>query len=188
MSLTDKNLSKSNVLTANDWVEIAEYELAKAGISAVRVEPLAKKLKVTKGSFYWHFSGRQELFQKILTNWRTRSTNAIIERLSDSDLSHKAQLKQLFLIPQKNSKQNHAAALERAIRNWSQSDSNVTKTTKEVDNHRLKFISGNFEKLGYSKQKATLKAACFYYTMQGVRAVGIDDSDTHLEEIFELLL
>ena len=55
MDLIEKNPSQSNKLTAQDWLDIAESELAKSGITAVRVEPLAKKLKVTKGSFYWHF-------------------------------------------------------------------------------------------------------------------------------------
>jgi AcrR family transcriptional regulator len=180
--------SQSGKLTAKDWLKMAEFELSKSGISAVRVEPLAKKLKVTKGSFYWHFSSRKELFEKLLTDWRIRSTNAIIERLNNANLTPKERLKELFLLPQKNLNHANGGALELAIRNWSQSDTTVKKTIKEIDTHRLAFISDNFEALGYDKCQAELKASCFYYTMQGFKVVGIDQSNEHLEQIFEILL
>ncbi|PCI55152.1 MAG: TetR family transcriptional regulator [Gammaproteobacteria bacterium] len=188
MSAVVEKPSQPSKLTAKDWLKMAEFELSKSGISAVRVEPLAKKLKVTKGSFYWHFSSRKELFEKLLTDWRIRSTNAIIERLSNANLTPKEQLKELFLLPPNNLNRTDGSALELAIRNWSQSDATVKKNIKEVDTHRLAFISGNFEALGYDKHQAVLKASCFYYTMQGFKVVGIDQNEEHLEQIFEMLL
>ena len=41
-----------------DWIHAGFAMLAAGGIDAVRVERLAAVLKVTKGSFYWHFRDR----------------------------------------------------------------------------------------------------------------------------------
>ena len=188
MDLIKKNPSQSNKLTAKDWLDIAESELAKSGISAVRVEPLAKKLKVTKGSFYWHFSSRKELFEKILSNWRIRSTVAIIERLNDTELTPKERLRKLFLIPYKRNSKTNGAALELAIRNWSQNDKAVREILNEVDTHRLTFIAMIYKNLGYDKEQAEIKASCFYYTMQGVSVVNVHKEEAHIEQIFETLL
>ena len=188
MDLIENNPSQSNKLTAKDWLDIAESELAKSGISAVRVEPLAKKLKVTKGSFYWHFSSRKELFEKLLSNWRTRSTVAIIERLSDIKLSPEERLRKLFLIPYKRNTKTNGAALELAIRNWSQNDKAVREILNEVDTHRLTFIAMIFENLGYDKEQAEIRAARFYYTMQGISVVNVHKEQASIEQIFETLL
>ena len=47
------------------WVEAALAALAEGGAAAVKVERLAAKLKVTKGSFYWHFRDRDELLANV---------------------------------------------------------------------------------------------------------------------------
>ena len=188
MELTKREPSQSNKLTAEDWLNMAEYELAKSGITAVRIEPLAKKLKVTKGSFYWHFSSRKELFERLLSNWRTRSTVSIIERLSEVELTPEDQLKKLFLIPYRRHSRVNGAALELAIRNWSHNDKAVKEILKEVDSHRLTFIAKIFENLGYDAEQAEVKAARFYYTMQGISVVNLEKEEKFVEKIFEILL
>ena len=55
---------KKKSLTAIDWQEAALNVIAHQGVSAVAVEPLAKQLGVTKGSFYWHFSNRMDLVKQ----------------------------------------------------------------------------------------------------------------------------
>lgn len=59
----DKPLSKE------DWLRAARLALLRSGPSEVRVERLARDLKVTKGSFYWHFKDREELLELLLREW-----------------------------------------------------------------------------------------------------------------------
>lgn len=61
--------TKNTRLTATDWLDIALQVLAEGGFNAVAVEPLAKKLGVTKGSFYWHFKNRSILVTELLKFW-----------------------------------------------------------------------------------------------------------------------
>lgn len=49
-----------------DWLTARLQVLAESGIEAVRVEPLAKLMNVTKGSFYWHFRNREDLLEAML--------------------------------------------------------------------------------------------------------------------------
>ena len=55
--------------------------LANGGIDAVRVDPLAKKLGVTRGSFYWHFKDRAALHTAMLKDWRKRATYQLGSRI-----------------------------------------------------------------------------------------------------------
>ena len=56
-------------LTREDWLRQARLALLRGGVEAVRVEKLARALGVTKGSFYWHFTGREELLDSLLREW-----------------------------------------------------------------------------------------------------------------------
>src|SRR5262245_37612778 len=64
-------------LDADAWIAAAFEALAAGGIDAVRVEPLAKALDITKGSFYWHFADRRALIDAMLGSWASGRIAAI---------------------------------------------------------------------------------------------------------------
>ena len=68
-------------LNKGDWVQVALEALATDGLSAVAVEPLARRLGATKGSFYWHFKDRAELVAATLELWEQQETTDVIERI-----------------------------------------------------------------------------------------------------------
>ena len=65
-------------LTKDDWSAAALAALDRHGLAAVAVEPIAKTLGATKGSFYWHFSGRDDLIAAALDQWERRDTDGVI--------------------------------------------------------------------------------------------------------------
>ena len=65
-------------LTADDWSAAALAALERNGLAAVAVEPIAKTLGATKGSFYWHFTGRDDLIAAALELWERRDTDGVI--------------------------------------------------------------------------------------------------------------
>ena len=69
-------------LTAADWTAAALDALAAGGIAAVAVEPLATRLGTTKGSFYWHFSGRDALLAAALEHWERIDTEDVIAQIA----------------------------------------------------------------------------------------------------------
>ena len=76
----DKRATRSGSLTAADWISAACRAIVEGGIGAVAVEPLAQRLGVTKGSFYWHFPNRDALLQAALERWE-EGTEAVIAEL-----------------------------------------------------------------------------------------------------------
>ena len=68
-------------LTAQDWELGALDMIADLGLAAVAVEPLAKRLGVTKGSFYWHFSSRDALIEATLKRWGEDDSSDVISRV-----------------------------------------------------------------------------------------------------------
>ncbi len=100
-------------LNAAAWTEIGLRVLADQGVEAVRVEPLARALGVTKGSFYWHFSDRRELLDSMLLHWKQLATHDVIEtveRASDEPAERLRELTRLVF--------RHGGPLDRAVRAW----------------------------------------------------------------------
>jgi AcrR family transcriptional regulator len=70
-------------LSRDRWIEAALDALADGGLAAVAVEPLAARLGVTKGSFYWHFHDRDALLAAALDEWEQTGTEGLIQRLDE---------------------------------------------------------------------------------------------------------
>src|SRR5690606_8615347 len=77
---------RSGRLSAEDWAQAALDLIAEQGVAAVAVEPPARRLGVTKGSFYWHFPSREALLQAALERWEHVEEEAVfgaLERVPD---------------------------------------------------------------------------------------------------------
>jgi AcrR family transcriptional regulator len=82
-------------LSAADWEQAALDLIAAQGVGAVAVEALARRLGVTKGSFYWHFPTREALLKVALERWERQDTDNVlgqVEPIADA----RARLSELF--------------------------------------------------------------------------------------------
>src|SRR5262245_7462490 len=68
-STTIRHRMATSTRSRADWLRAARLALRRRGPDAVRVEPLARALGVTKGSFYWHFRDRSDLLEALLKEW-----------------------------------------------------------------------------------------------------------------------
>jgi AcrR family transcriptional regulator len=68
-------------LSRGDWTAAALDALAEVGLAAVAIDPLARRLGATKGSFYWHFASRDELIAATLELWEQRDTLDLLAAL-----------------------------------------------------------------------------------------------------------
>ena len=128
-------------LGAADWIEAAFDMLAAQGVDRVSIVPLAKKLGVTKGSFYWHYKDRDELLMALLSQWRRRATLQIIDRIESADESPAARLHRLLRLPfRSSSKSMRGADIELSIRLWGRTDPRAREALAEVDQLRLSYI------------------------------------------------
>jgi AcrR family transcriptional regulator len=70
-------------LSTADWESAALDALAEDGLAGVAIEPIARRLGVTKGSFYWHFADRDALVAAALAHWEISHTENVIDALKD---------------------------------------------------------------------------------------------------------
>jgi len=70
---------KTKRLSREDWIRGALELLITSGVEGVKIVPLAERLGVTSGSFYWHFKTRRELHEALLDYWEREMTDAAIE-------------------------------------------------------------------------------------------------------------
>jgi len=72
-------------LSAVDWEKAAIELIAEKGVQALAIEPLARRMGVTKGSFYWHFSGRESLLEQALKRWEEHDSRNLSRSLGEID-------------------------------------------------------------------------------------------------------
>jgi AcrR family transcriptional regulator len=68
-------------LSAKDWLDQGLKTLAESGFTALKAEPLARAMGVSRGSFYWHFTDIGAFHAALLRHWREIATEQIIAGL-----------------------------------------------------------------------------------------------------------
>ena len=122
------------------WVQQGLRALASGGPDAVRVEPLAQALGVTRGGFYWHFADRHALLEEMLDTWERATTEEVIERLDREGGDPVAKLRRLFALTSPS-----VVMTDLAIREWARRDQPVAERLRRIDNRRMDGLRSLFE-------------------------------------------
>ncbi len=134
----------------SDWISEAVELLGKKGVSHVNISTLSKKLKTTKGSFYWHFKSKKELLTEVLDTFEQRSTIRILETVEKNETAID-KLKALFRLTFAQTKPE--IYLELAIRDWARHDPSVFKRCKRIDQIRIQYCEKLLEEAGIDNPK-----------------------------------
>ncbi|GAA1560767.1 TetR/AcrR family transcriptional regulator [Kribbella lupini] len=159
---------KRESLTADDWIRAALGALAQGGVAAVAVEPLAKSLGTTKGSFYWHFADRNALLAAALDHWEKRDTDRVIaavDTTQDAATRLRALLRLTFTSILEGSRDT-AGAVELALQANASHDL-VSPTLTRVTKRRLAFLTSLFTEQGLSPARARDRALLAYTAFLG---------------------
>ncbi|MEO7433822.1 MAG: TetR/AcrR family transcriptional regulator [Dokdonella sp.] len=153
MSAEPVKLEPKARLSAADWEHAALAMLAESGLAAVAVEPLARRLGVTKGSFYWHFATREALIQSAVERWESEDETFISEVMSsvgDPRERVRELIRQVSL-----RRPSHAvfAALLKSI------DLPLIRPSIErILERRIAFVTGVFHQAGFDETTAANRA------------------------------
>lgn len=167
--------ASTTTLDAAAWTEAAFDMLAEGGIDAVRIDPLAKRLGVTRGSFYWHFKDREALHQAMLKEWRKQQSYRIGSRIESETSKPDERLKRTLSLPNSSPRAKRAAAIELAIRLWAQRDSEATKAVRHIDRVRLNYYARLFTEMGVKPSEARRRAFLFYAAVMAQAFIFTDD-------------
>lgn len=124
------------------WIDEGLRALAGGGPEAVRIEPLARTLGVTKGGFYWHFKDRQALLDEMLDAWERTGVDEVIEAVEAEDGNARARLRRLFDLASASG--GELLRTELAVRIWARRDKAVAKRLRRVDNRRMDYMRSLF--------------------------------------------
>ena len=169
-------------LGRESWIEAGLALLAESGIAAVGVEPLAARLGVTKGSFYWHFRNRAALLEALCGEWVERSTETFIARVEQLGGTPTERLHNLLLVTAEAPK-----PLERAVRAWAATDADVAACVAGVDARRTAFVTGLLTGIGHGADAAAALSRLLVCFVVGETMRGLAAERTH-REIYARLL
>src|SRR3954463_13260759 len=101
------------------WIEAGLRALSAGGPHAIRIEPLARALGVTRGGFYWHFSDRRALLEEVLDTWERLSVDEGIERVESEGGDTRAGRRRLSGLAAPS---HEPLRIDLAVRDWARRD------------------------------------------------------------------
>jgi AcrR family transcriptional regulator len=148
-------------LSARDWLDQGLKTLAKSGFTALKAEPLAKAMGVSRGSFYWHFADIGAFHAAILNRWREVAAEQIIanvEASSEHENPLPVLLRRAF---------GGTLTLENAVRTWATLDPVARAAVQAIDRRRLGYVEGLLRANGLSADVARARAQILYWAFLG---------------------
>lgn len=119
------------------WIEEGLAALAAGGPEAVRIEVLAKRLGVTKGGFYGHFSDRNALFEAMLDTWESEAVDEVLATVDREGGDPKDRAQRAGALTFSDER---LLPLDLAIRDWSRRDQRAAERLRRVDNQRMELL------------------------------------------------
>ena len=164
-------------LDRDGWIEGAIESLADEGLAGMRVETLAKRLGVTKGSFYWHFKDRQDLLLAVLQTWKDGRLRDIDKQSETVPGKEREQL--LAIIERYSSSRNHKGiSIELAMRDWAQRDALASEVVEAVDNYRLTNACRLYVASGMPAEEAARRSQLLYAYVFGQSLMNYERNNT----------
>jgi AcrR family transcriptional regulator len=154
-------MAGADSITREDWVNVALAALRAEGHAGLRAVPLAERLGVTRGSFYWHFEDVGALHDAVLKRWEELATDEPIVLTGGKGAPEK-RLRDLIL---------HAFSvspdLERAVQAWAREDRRARKAVDAVNARRLQHLNALLLEMGLSKAAARARGSILYWALLG---------------------
>lgn len=149
--------------TRADWVDAAKKIFVDTGVEDVKVDVIAKRMKITRGSFYWHFKSREDLLGALLDDWTARNI-AGIESLSvkRDGAPTLADCIRFWVAMEED-----VLTFDMAMRVWGRKSENVAAETKRIDEAWMALLTGVFERRGNVPEMAAARARVMYFHQIG---------------------
>ncbi|WP_260583535.1 TetR/AcrR family transcriptional regulator [Sphingopyxis sp. PET50] len=148
-------------LTKTAWLDHGLSTLARDGIHAVKAEPMAKALAVSRGSFYWHFRDIADFRTQLLQRWQESMTDRIIAEHAAGNESGRS-LQQLI-----RRGFGSRQRLDHAVRLWALDDPAAASAVAIVDGRRIDHIATLIEEAGIDRETARARATFLYWAVLG---------------------
>ncbi len=174
----------------NRWIEEGLRALGNGGPEAVRIEPLAQALGVSKGGFYWHFSDRQSLLDEMLDAWERTWVDEVIETVeaeAEAEVGDaRSRLRRLFALAAASGAE--LLKIELAIRSWARREEAVAERLRQVDNRRMDYMRSLFGAMCEDDDDVEARCLLAFSLFIGGHFVSVDHGGRSRAQVLELSL
>lgn len=164
------------------WLEAGYQALIENGVDAVKILPLAKRLKLSRTSFYWFFEDREALLSALLDGWALRTSKPLIDATMEyAESRAEAMLNVLACFIAEGA---FDSKLEFAVRSWALQDEGVAARVEAADEARLKALTTMLVNWGVPLSEADIRARTIYLVQIGyISMQAQEDLETRLQRI-----
>jgi AcrR family transcriptional regulator len=147
------------------WLEAAYESLLDSGVDSVKILPLAKRLKLSRTSFYWFFEDREQLLTSLIARWRDRNTGGIIQQSEAYSESLAEAMLNVFdcWVDEKL----FDSKFEFAVRSWALQSDDILAEVQKADKTRMDALARMFKRFGHSEITADVRARTTYLVQIG---------------------
>ncbi len=171
----------------SSWIDEGLRALAAGGPDAVRIEPLARALGVTKGGFYWHFDDRRALLEEMLETWERASVDEVIERVEGESGDARARLRRLFALVS-SSEARELLRTDLAVRDWARRDKAAAKRLRRVDNRRMDYMRSLFAAFCPDDDEVEARCMLAFSLWIGNHFIATDHGARSRADVLELVM
>lgn len=155
------------------WLGAAYDALLEAGVDAIRILPVAKKLGLSRTSFYWFFKDREELLDALISRWREKNTGNLIKQSEAYAETIAEAMLNVF-----DCWLNSAlfdSKFEFAVRSWALQSPDILTEVQTADQQRLDALARMFVRSGHSEARADVRARTIYLVQIGYISMQTDE-------------
>ena len=169
-------------VTRQDWLNMARNVLITDGAGEVKILGLAKRMGVSRSSFYWYFKDRADLLSALLDEWEHRNTTQIeahCQLPSDTISEAVCNFFRCFIDPKRFDR-----GLDFAVREWSRRDPALRFRVDTADNRRIEAVKSAFSRHGYTDTDADARARILYFMQLGYHALEVhEEMETRMSRL-----
>jgi len=154
--------NERSTLSAADWEQAAVELIAEKGVQAVAIEPLARRMGITKGSFYWHFPNRESLLEQALQRWEEHDARNLSKSLGEIDQPRDRLISFFRRVGKEKLTHEVYSALCAAA-----GHPQVEPVLERVANRRMAHLSAAFREMGMPEGQANNPARLTYSVYLG---------------------
>src|SRR5690606_38609852 len=147
------------------WLEAAYDSLLESGVGSVKILPLAKRLNLSRTSFYWFFKDREELLGALISRWREKNTGNLI-RQSEAYAESLAEA-MLNVFDCWLNKELFDSQFEFSVRSWALQSPEILAEVQKADQARVEALGRMFMRFGYEEGPADVRARTTYLVQIG---------------------
>jgi AcrR family transcriptional regulator len=164
------------------WIAAGLQALAAGGPDAVRIEPLAKSLGVTRGGFYGHFEDRGALLETMLDTWERAATDEVHEQVERRGGDPRTKIRRAGAL----TFSERLLPIELAIRDWSRRDTAVAERLRRVDNRRMEYLRSLFASFCSDEAEVEARSVLAFSLAIGNHFMAADHGTRNRAEALEL--